>query len=157
MSADLNHYDVIIVGAGASGLMCAIEAGKRQRKVLLLDHAERLCAWFGEPVGMLRMRKQATWYSKGFPGGAALRARLTSVKSLADLRTAVTHLPPETPFPPVAMRVRRGKGAGTQRVALPDGYLDDLDDDTPPVAAANLVADGGLSSLLRLGHLALEV
>ena len=34
-------WDVIIVGAGASGLMCAIEAGKRGRKVLVLDHAKR--------------------------------------------------------------------------------------------------------------------
>lgn len=33
-------YDVVIVGAGAAGLMCAIEAGKRGRKVLLLDHAK---------------------------------------------------------------------------------------------------------------------
>ena len=34
-------WDVIIVGAGASGLMCAIEASKRGRKVLVLDHAKR--------------------------------------------------------------------------------------------------------------------
>jgi len=34
-------WDVIVIGAGASGLMCAIEAGKRGRKVLLLDHAKR--------------------------------------------------------------------------------------------------------------------
>ncbi|WP_028863515.1 NAD(P)/FAD-dependent oxidoreductase [Psychromonas aquimarina] len=33
--------DVIIIGAGASGLMCAIEAAKRGRKVLVLDHAKR--------------------------------------------------------------------------------------------------------------------
>ncbi len=33
--------DVIIIGAGASGLMCAIEAGKRKRSVILLDHANR--------------------------------------------------------------------------------------------------------------------
>ncbi|MBZ0215530.1 MAG: NAD(P)/FAD-dependent oxidoreductase [Fimbriimonadaceae bacterium] len=31
------HYDVIIVGAGAAGLMCAIEAGKRGRSVLVLE------------------------------------------------------------------------------------------------------------------------
>lgn len=31
--------DVIIIGAGAAGLMCAIEAGKRGRKVLVIDHA----------------------------------------------------------------------------------------------------------------------
>lgn len=33
--------DVIIIGAGASGLMCAIEAGKRGRKVLILEHANK--------------------------------------------------------------------------------------------------------------------
>ena len=34
--------DVVIIGAGAAGMMCAIEAGKRGRRVLLLDHAEKL-------------------------------------------------------------------------------------------------------------------
>jgi len=38
----MTRYDVIVIGAGASGLMCAIEAGKRGRKVLLLDHAKRI-------------------------------------------------------------------------------------------------------------------
>jgi predicted Rossmann fold flavoprotein len=33
-------YDVIIIGAGAAGLMCAIEAGKRGKKTLLIDSAE---------------------------------------------------------------------------------------------------------------------
>lgn len=35
-------YNVIIIGAGAAGIMCAIEAGKRGRKVLLLDHAKKI-------------------------------------------------------------------------------------------------------------------
>jgi predicted Rossmann fold flavoprotein len=34
--------DVIIIGAGAAGLMCAIEAGKRGRKVMVLDHANKV-------------------------------------------------------------------------------------------------------------------
>ncbi len=33
-------FDVLIIGAGAAGLMCAIAAGRRGRRVLLLDHAE---------------------------------------------------------------------------------------------------------------------
>ncbi len=37
-----SYYDVIIIGAGAAGLMCAIEAGKRGRRVLLLDKARKL-------------------------------------------------------------------------------------------------------------------
>ena len=35
-------FDVIIIGASAAGLMCAIEAAKRGRKVLLVDHAEKV-------------------------------------------------------------------------------------------------------------------
>jgi predicted Rossmann fold flavoprotein len=34
-------FDAIILGAGAAGLMCAIEAGRRNRRVLLIDHAEK--------------------------------------------------------------------------------------------------------------------
>ena len=35
-------YDVIIAGAGAAGMMSAIEAGKRGRKVLLVDHSKKI-------------------------------------------------------------------------------------------------------------------
>ncbi len=35
-------YDVVILGAGAAGLMCALEAGKRGRRVLLLERADRI-------------------------------------------------------------------------------------------------------------------
>jgi predicted Rossmann fold flavoprotein len=35
-------FDVVILGAGAAGLMCAIEAGKRGRRVLLLERADRV-------------------------------------------------------------------------------------------------------------------
>ena len=37
----MNLFDVLIVGASASGLMCAIEAAKRGRKVIVLDHASK--------------------------------------------------------------------------------------------------------------------
>lgn len=37
----LSSFDVIVLGAGAAGLMCALRAGQRGRRVLLLDHADR--------------------------------------------------------------------------------------------------------------------
>ena len=37
----VQRFDVVVLGAGAAGMMCAIEAGRRGRRVLLLDHAER--------------------------------------------------------------------------------------------------------------------
>ncbi len=41
MSDKSSKTDVVIIGASASGLMCAIEAGKRGRKVIVLDHANK--------------------------------------------------------------------------------------------------------------------
>src|SRR3989338_7379601 len=35
-------YDVIVIGGGAAGLMCAIEAGRRERHVLVIDHAKKI-------------------------------------------------------------------------------------------------------------------
>ena len=37
-----NFFDVIVIGAGAAGLMCAIESAKRNKKVLVLDHAKKI-------------------------------------------------------------------------------------------------------------------
>jgi predicted flavoprotein YhiN len=42
MSNNQTHYDVIIIGAGASGLYCALTAGRRGRRVLVLDHANKV-------------------------------------------------------------------------------------------------------------------
>ena len=36
----MERFDVVVIGAGAAGMMCAIEAGKRGRRVLVLDHAK---------------------------------------------------------------------------------------------------------------------
>src|SRR4026209_2067047 len=35
-------FDVIILGGGAAGLMCAIEAGRRGRSVVVLERSERI-------------------------------------------------------------------------------------------------------------------
>lgn len=37
-----NHYDVIIIGAGAAGLFCAFNAAARDKRVLVLDHANKV-------------------------------------------------------------------------------------------------------------------
>jgi hypothetical protein len=42
VSSDSNHYDVIILGAGASGLMCAFTAAQRGRRVLVLEKANKV-------------------------------------------------------------------------------------------------------------------
>lgn len=37
-----SRYDVIVIGAGAAGMMCAAQASQRGRRVLILDHADKL-------------------------------------------------------------------------------------------------------------------
>src|SRR5947199_2195066 len=38
----MHKFDALILGAGAAGLLCAIEAGKRGRRVAILEHADRI-------------------------------------------------------------------------------------------------------------------
>jgi tRNA-dihydrouridine synthase len=112
---------------------------------VMLDHAERLSGWMGERFGARNFRKHSTWYTKGFPDSARLRDELIRIESTADLRAVLERIDPAVPFPPHAMRLPRGKRGGTQRVALPDGYLNDLADATPPaaeLAAAEAVSGG---------------
>jgi nifR3 family TIM-barrel protein len=110
---------------------------------LMFDHAELLAQWFGEATGIRSFRKHATWYTKGFKDSARLRQRLTHAASLEELAQLLAQLDGAEPFPAHALRVPRGKSGGRQRVALPDGYLDELDDATPPPAEAEDPASGG--------------
>jgi nifR3 family TIM-barrel protein len=110
---------------------------------LMQEHAAALARWVGEDAGLRSFRKHATWYTKGFRGSALLRQRLTAVSSLADLAAVLAGLDGEEPFPAAALRVPRGKRGGTQRVALPEGFWDDLDDASPPPPDADDPASGG--------------
>ncbi|WP_158045802.1 NAD(P)/FAD-dependent oxidoreductase [Skermanella pratensis] len=39
--SEASRFDAIVIGAGAAGLICAMSAGRRGRRVLLIDHAEK--------------------------------------------------------------------------------------------------------------------
>jgi nifR3 family TIM-barrel protein len=110
---------------------------------VMLEHARLLAAWLGEEGAMRAFRKHSSWYTKGFRGGAPLRERLMHVTRLEELESVLSMVDRSQPFPPEAMRVPRGKTAGTQKVALPEGYLDDLDDATPPGVLAEAADSGG--------------
>ena len=110
---------------------------------IMMEHARELAAWWGEGPAMRAFRKHATWYLKGFRNSAASRARLMEVTRLDELAEVLGTFEADEPFPPTAMRVPRGKHGRTQQVALPAGYLDHLDDATPPSADAELATSGG--------------
>ena len=111
---------------------------------VMLEHARLLASWIAdEPAAMRAFRKHSSWYTKCFPSSASLRQRLMQVLGLAELQDVLSTIDGSLPYPPEAMRVPRGKTAGTQKVALPDGYLDQLDDDTAPGPEAEALDSGG--------------
>jgi nifR3 family TIM-barrel protein len=110
---------------------------------IMLRHANLLCDWAGERIGIRSFRKHATWYTKGFPDSARLRGELIRIDSIADLQRILDGANPELEFPKSALRVPRGKKGGRQKVALPEGYLDDRQDATPPGFEAEDATSGG--------------
>jgi len=110
---------------------------------LMLEHARLLAGWFGEAYGVRGFRKHATWYTKGFRDSKPLRVRLSMVRDLAELEEILAGVDRAEPFSPAAIRVPRGKSGGTQKVTLPEGWLENRDDETPPGAEAEDPTSGG--------------
>ena len=111
---------------------------------VMLEHARLLAGWLGdEAAAMKAFRKHSSWYTKCFPGSAPLRQRLMQVLRLAELGEVLAAVDRSLAYPPEAMRVPRGKTGGVQKVSLPEGYLDHLDDDAVPPAEAEAADSGG--------------
>ena len=72
-----------------------------------------------------------------------LRAGLMRIETVAQLEEHFGGVDRSQPFPPSAMRVVRGKTTGIQKVALPAGYLTNLDDAMPLAGSDEDPGDGG--------------
>jgi nifR3 family TIM-barrel protein len=104
---------------------------------VLHRHVALMVELFGERSAILEMRKWCGWYLKGFRDSAATKATLMRATTVAELSSVLAALDRDQPYPEQAIRARRCKRGGTQKVALPPGYLDALDDDqAAPCAAA---------------------
>jgi nifR3 family TIM-barrel protein len=105
-------------------------------------HARLLAEVLGEDGAARDFRKHTGWYLAGFSVGSERRRRLAQISSLAELDGLLDDLDPNVPFPPEAMRIRRGHTRGPRPVALPPGWLTSIDDPSPPVGAEELVSGG---------------
>ncbi len=109
---------------------------------LMRRHASLLVDLMGEDQGCRDFRKHVAWYLTGFPVGGARRKAMAMTSTLAELDDLLHDLDPDEPFPESARRTRRGHTNGPRPVHLPPGWLDDLDDPTPPEGADLLVSGG---------------
>jgi nifR3 family TIM-barrel protein len=105
-------------------------------------HLRLLADLVGEDTAARDFRKHTSWYMTGFPVGAERRRQLSQITSFADLDRLLEDLDPAMPFPPEANRIKRGHTRGPRPVALPDRWLETVDDPTPPAGAELLVSGG---------------
>lgn len=97
-------------------------------------HAELLADHMGEERGLRDLRKHMAQYLRGFPIGSDLRKRFGMVSGLAELDDLLGGLDPALPFPTEA-EGPRGRQGSAGKVVLPEGWLDDPDDDRVPAGA----------------------
>jgi nifR3 family TIM-barrel protein len=109
---------------------------------VMVIHAQLLCGLFGETYGIRQFRKHVSWYLTGFPVGGEQRRAMSQLDSLAELDAAVARLDHSQPMPVEALRMARGHTNGPRPVALPEGWLRNVDDLTPPDGGDELVSGG---------------
>lgn len=108
----------------------------------ILDHLGRIGEW--EPDRRLAgFRKHLSWYLKGYPVGGEVRRRAGLVEHPGDVEELLAGLDPAlVPTVDPSTVVRSHSGA-LRRVALPDGWLDDPDEDLSLGADADALVSGG--------------
>ena len=126
--ADLVH--------GFAGRPARVLPGLGEVAAVMRRHAELLVEWLGgEAEGVTDFRKHVAWYLKGFPVGPTLRQAMAQASSLSELDDLLGKLDFSAPYPMDILGMPRGRTNSPGRVALPDGWLADRDDEAVPVGA----------------------
>ena len=88
-------------------------------------HAELLVEFFEDEDRACRdIRKHVAWYFKGYSVGGELRAKLATVKDLAQLDELLAQLDLEQPYPGADAEGQRGRAGTPKNPSLPQGWLD---------------------------------
>lgn len=112
---------------------------------VMLDHVRRLLEFYDQSEGdvIRRFRKHAGWYVAGWPVGKDLRRRLHAVGSFDELAAATAEFDREIVLPPEGVRVQRSHTGGPRKVALPEGWLSDPNEEITLAASAEVNVSGG--------------
>ena len=110
---------------------------------IMAAHARLLVGHLGENLAMRDFRKHTSWYFTGYPVGGEVRRRFSNVSTFTELEDLIAALDPTLRIVEGGERIRRGHTNGPIKVALPDGYLDHLDDLTVPDDADVMALSGG--------------
>lgn len=109
---------------------------------VVAHHADLLVGSVGEVRAMRALRRHSAWYLQGYPVGHATRLALRQLATRADLDATLAGIDPHLAQIPGATALPRGRTDGPHPVVLPEGWLDLVDDPTPPVGA-EITSSGG--------------
>jgi nifR3 family TIM-barrel protein len=109
----------------------------------MADHCRLLANHLGEDHAVRDFRKHTSWYLTGYPVGGETRGNFSKISSLGELDDLIGALDHSLVVVAGGERIRRGHTNGPIRVILPDGFLLDLDDATPPDDAHVMSLSGG--------------
>ncbi|WP_342318359.1 tRNA dihydrouridine synthase DusB [Corynebacterium mayonis] len=122
------------LGAQLRGEEIPAEPTLGQVAGIIYRHATLLAQHDGEHHACRDIRKHTGWYLRGFPVGGEFRKNLAQVTTLQQLNDLLA------PFAGSTVRAEhaddaRGRQGSSSKVALPDGWLDNPEDDTVPEGA----------------------
>jgi nifR3 family TIM-barrel protein len=131
--------------------LAVVVAAMQRHARLLVEHLVEFETRGGRPSGgrgaedlaLCDFRKHTSWYLTGYPVGPEVRHALARVSTLMELDVLLGGLDPNAELVAGGERIKRGHANGPVKVALPDGYLDDVDDLTIPDDAAVMAVSGG--------------
>ncbi len=106
-------------------------------------HVALIEAWEDGPLRLSPFRKHLAWYLKGYPVGSDVRQRAGLVSTRDDLERLLDALDPAARPTQDPGRIVRSHHGALRRVALPDGWLDDPDEDVHLDVGAEALVSGG--------------
>jgi len=153
---DRTGCDGVVVGRGCLGRpwlfadLAAVFSGAPTRPApelrvvadVMRRHLALLFEAFGEYTACREIRKHVAWYLKGFSVASATRLALAHVNSLEEFDVLLAGMHLDQPFNTSILGSPRGRTNSAKRIALPENWLDDPDDDSVPFGA-DVMHSGG--------------
>lgn len=149
--------DGVVVGRGCLGrpwLFAELDAALRGRPVpppptlgavaaTIRRHVELVVEWQDGEDHLPHFRKHLAWYLKGYPVGGEVRRAAGQVTTAADVAGLLDRLDPDATVVEAPERIVRSHSSALRRVALPDGWLADPDEDVALPKGAEALVSGG--------------
>lgn len=149
--------DGVVVGRGCLGrpwLFAELQASFEGREPppaprlgevadVIRRHVSLFVEWNGGEQRLTSFRKHLAWYFKGYAVGSELRRQAGQVSTVRDIEGLLERLDADAPAPVGAAGFNRSHSNPLKRVALPDRWLEDPEEELAAAPGADALVSGG--------------